>query len=154
MRDSLTVRPSQVEDCAELALTLRDADLKEIALAGASSPYEALMRGYVNSEDPQTIMAPDGSVAAMWGVVRLSPGLGSPWMLGSDSLEKHKWQFLREGKEHVAKLHADFPYLYNEVWEGNTLHIRWLKWMGFTVSEAPAHRPRFLPFWKSTTTKE
>lgn len=146
---NLIVRPATVDDCAELALTMRQADRTELALGGSRGPYDALMRGFVMSEAPNAVEAPDGSVVALGGVVRLTPGMGSPWMLGADALEDIKWPFLRECKARLMELHSAYPSLYNEVWEGNTLHIRWLKWLGFTVSEVPAHRPHFLPFWKT-----
>ena len=149
MSNGLTLRPSEIEDCAELALTLRAADRKELAMGGARSPYDALLRGYLQSDSPMSIVAPDGSVVAMWGAAPISPNLGSPWMLGADGLTKHRWQFLREGRAHMETLHETYPFLYNEVWEGNTLHINWLKWLGFTVSEAPVNRPHFLPFWRT-----
>lgn len=148
MSDLIT-RPATVDDCAELALTMRRADQVEIALGGSSSPYAALMQGFAYSDAPVAVIGPQGEVAAMGGVVAITPFLGSPWMLAADSLEDLKWPFLRECKRRLQSLHGQFPALYNQVWEGNTVHIRWLQWLGFTVSETPLDRPNFLPFWKN-----
>ena len=145
----LYTRDATPEDCAELAINLRQADLTELALAGSPGPYDSLMRGVAYSESPQAVIGPNGDVVAMGGVVRLTPQVGSPWMLGSESLVGIKWAFLRECRGRLQQLHGQYPALYNQVWEGNHVHIRWLKWLGFTVGEAPLDRPNFLPFWKN-----
>lgn len=142
------VRPAHVDDCAELAVTMREADMKEVALAGSTSPYASLMRGFANSDSPQTVIGRHGEVVAIFGVVALAPGMGSPWMLASDSLEEIKKPFLRECRSYLDAMHARFPLLFNQVWEGNTVHIRWLKWLGFTVNPVPTNQPNFLPFWR------
>lgn len=146
---NLILRPATPDDCAELALTMRQADRTEIALGGASSAYDALMRGVVNSATPQALVNAVGEVIGIGGVVQLAPDLGSPWLLASDGLVAVKWPFLRECRGRLMEVHAAFPRLYNTVWEGNHVHIRWLKWLGFTVGEASSHRPHFLPFWKN-----
>lgn len=147
MLDKPYTRPATVDDCAELALTMRTADRIEIAMAGSAGPYESLVRGVATSEAPQAIVNPQGEVVALLGVVPMGNLYGSPWMLASDGLEEIKWPFLRECRNRLAEIHSRYPFLHNHVWEGNTTHIRWLKWLGFTVGESGA-RPHFLPFWK------
>lgn len=146
---SLNIRPATVDDCAELSLNLRQADLTEIALGGSTGPYDALMRGLVSSEDAVVILGPLGDVVAMGGVVRITPTLGSPWLLGSEGLVLLKWPFLKECRSQLLALHQKYPLLHNQVWEGNRVHIRWLKWLGFTVGDHSTTRPHFLPFWKN-----
>lgn len=141
-------RPAQVDDCAELAANLRQADLTELSLGHSPTPYDALMRGFAFSDEPISVIDSQGAVVAMMGVVPLGPGVGGPWMLASDGLEKIKWPFLRECKARLLEIHKRYPFLHNQVWQGNTVHIRWLKWLGFTVSPVPVDRPLFLPFWK------
>ena len=142
-------RPSTPEDCAELAVTRRDADRTELAVGTGSPPYDALMRGVVYSRAPQTIVGSNGGIVAIFGVVPMGNRVGSPWMLASDALSDISLPFLRASRGAVAEMHRDFDYLHNEVWEGNHLHIKWLKWLGFTVSPAPISRPHFLPFWRT-----
>lgn len=142
-------RASVPGDVAELAVTMREADRRELAVGGVALPFDALQRGFTYSTHPQTIVGTDGSPVAMYGVVPLGHRVGSPWMLGSDGLEEISVPFLRASQGVVADMLRDFDYLHNEVWEGNTLHIRWLKWLGFTVLDRPASRPYFLPFWRT-----
>jgi hypothetical protein len=142
-------RTATVDDCAELALTMREADRIELAMGGSSGPYASLVRGVATSENPLAVINPQGEVVAILGVVPMGDLMGSPWMLAADGLEAIKWPFLRECRAHLAEMHNRYPFLHNHVWEGNTTHIRWLKWLGFTVGDVPA-RPHFLPFWKQT----
>lgn len=128
---------------------MRQEDLIEIALGGSPGPYDSLMRGLAYSEDCLSVIGEHGEVVAMYGVVRISPTMGSPWMLGSDALLGIKWVFLRECRRHLQAIHRQYPSLHNHVWEGNSVHIRWLRWLGFTVGGAPSNRPNFLPFWKN-----
>jgi Protein of unknown function (DUF2833) len=143
------VRTATADDAAELAISMRDDDLRELAIGGSPGPYEALLRGIVNSDEAYTLIGKHGEVAAMGGVVGLSPVIGSPWMLGADTIEDIAIPFLRLSRAHLHAAHTRYPHLYNQVWEGNVTHIRWLKWLGFTVSEAPKDRPHFLPFWRT-----
>ena len=145
----LTLRPATPEDCAELAVTMREADRTELALGGSPSPYDSLMRGIVRSDNPTAVVGPHGDVVAIGGCVELAPLVGSPWLLASDGLLDIKRDFLRDCRPQLIRLHGDFPTLYNEVWEGNTVHIRWLRWLGFTVSATAGARPHFLPFWRT-----
>lgn len=141
------VRPATPEDAAELAVTMREDDIKELALNG-SRPYEALIRGLAFSDSPMTVVGRDGEVIAIYGVVRLAPGVGSPWMLASDGIDSIKRPFIKHGYSLLADIHVKYPLLYNEVWKGNTTHIRWLKRLGFTIVEQELIKPNFYPFWK------
>lgn len=147
MLDKPHTRTATIDDCAELALTMREADRIELAMGGASSPYGSLVRGVATSEDAQAIVNQRGEVVAILGLVPMGPRMASPWMLAADGLEDIKWPFLRECRARLADIHLRYEFLHNHVWEGNTAHIRWLKWLGFTVGGATA-RPHFLPFWK------
>lgn len=145
----LTLRPATPEDCAELALTMREADRIELALGGSPSPYDSLMRGIVRSDNATAVIGPQGDVVAIGGCAVLAPTVGCPWLLASDGLMAVKRSFLRDCRPQLMRLHGDFPTLYNEVWAGNTVHIRWLRWLGFTVADQPGTRPHFLPFWRT-----
>lgn len=52
------------------------------------------------------------------------------WMLCTDKVEQHPIKFLRFTKACLKELLEDKKVLYNTVWKGNQLHVKWLKWMG------------------------
>lgn len=57
-------------------------------------------------------------------------------MLGSDLIKMHSIEFLRKSKEWVEA--QDYEILYNNIDARNTVHIKWLQWLGFTfIQELP-----------------
>lgn len=57
------------------------------------------------------------------------------WMLCTYEVEMHPIGFLRFCKEYLKGLLETHPFMYNYVWLGNELHVKWLKWMGVTFGE-------------------
>ncbi|MCA0324045.1 MAG: hypothetical protein LCH89_00355 [Proteobacteria bacterium] len=149
MFDKPHTRLATPDDAAELAVTMRDADLRELALGSHSGPYDALMRGLVYSAEARAVVTAEGEVAAIYGVVPQGHGRGSPWLLGADCIQDIAVPFLRGSRSVVAEMHLKYPLLHHQVWEGNTLHVRWLRWLGFTVEPSPTTRPNFLNFWRT-----
>ena len=89
----------------------------------------------------------------MWGVVDQGERLGRIWMLATDELVDNKpnsIQFLRQAKGWLTRTLEDYDVLYNYADARNAVHIKWLRWMGFTfIAERPnyGHEGRtFLEF--------
>jgi hypothetical protein len=128
----LKSRNSLSTDPTKLAPKIRPEDIAEIAASSGSTPLQALEMGLTFSDDPKTITLDDEPVA-MFGVCRsATPGIGWCWMLCSDEIEKHQVQFLRRGRELIREVNADYDLIGNFVDARNTVHIRWLRWLGFT----------------------
>lgn len=123
------IRQSTPEDAYVLARTLREDDLLEIWHSSRGSPLDALRRGYMDSTAPFTIVWGD-QVVAMFGVVGVKGEHGSPWMLGTEDLRRC-WSLLRECRQRVEGYLLDYPVLGNAVWSKNSVHINWIKWLGF-----------------------
>lgn len=124
------VRSSIFRDCTALAETMREEDKREIWHLARSSPLNALMDGMFYGEHCWTVQW-GHKVVAMFGVTRDDEVSGTPWMLASDDLKKIKKSFLRECHSYVELMFKDFDVLTNYVWAENTVHIEWLKWLGF-----------------------
>lgn len=87
----------------------------------------------------------------MFGCVPVDETSGSVWLLGSDDLTQPplRKQFLAEGRVWLNQLHAFRPLLFNFVDARNTVHIRWLRWMGFTFLRLhPEYGVERRPFWE------
>jgi hypothetical protein len=56
-------------------------------------------------------------------------------MHGSPKLTENLREFLRESKELVEEWKKRYGTLGNYIHDKNTKHIRWLKYMGFTINE-------------------
>jgi hypothetical protein len=124
------VRASTFNDCIELSKTMREEDKREIWHISRSSPLNSLIDGLLHSSKCWTVEW-KGSVVAMFGVVRHDDVVGVPWMLASEDLKKIKKSFLRECHQYVERMFDGFQVLTNCAWSQNTIHIQWLKWLGF-----------------------
>lgn len=119
-----------MEDCHELAETMRQEDRDEIWHLARVTPMDALLGG-LEGHYCKTVLL-DGAVVAMFGVSGIGKdGDGIPWMLASDLLKKIRKPFLRESKEYLDEMFHGYKRLYNVAWQKNKEHLRWLKWLGF-----------------------
>ena len=95
-------RPYKQEDIIAVAQTMCEADATEVLLSDGLEPLKALQRACRDSEEVNTIVAPDGEILGMFGLSYMDDMTGSPWMLTSGKLSKYYMQFLRESKKWVA----------------------------------------------------
>ena len=147
------VREFQAGDAAALAPHLRMADLQEIQAASGQPPITALLVGAEQSAPSCTVIGNSGKVAGMFGVVP-EGDFGRVWMLGSDELVAPPLsrQFIRECRQFLAFMERPYLAIGNVIDARNVVHIRWLKWMGFTfincIPEYGIERRPFLEFIK------
>jgi hypothetical protein len=133
------VRKAVLSDCEELSKTMRQEDVQEIWHSSRTAPLEALRDGFAW---PLCFTVEwRGRVVAMFGVGGERGKFGFPWMLASDDLVKIKRPFIRECRKHVDEMHKEYPVLCNMAWARNTVHVEWLKWLGFELIEARPHGP-------------
>ena len=127
-------RPSEFEDCAILAPKMRQKDAQEVWHSCGESPLGALETSFNLSAvgEVNTIIADDGEVIGMFGVVSHPNGVGTPWLLASDRLPEVAREFVPQSKKWVENMLEKHDVLYNYVFAENTISIRWLKWLGFS----------------------
>ena len=129
----LTVRKSILQDAVELSRILRDADRMEIEALGRT-PLESLSTGVNESPLCFTAVDEEGVPSIIWGSApSADPDVGYVWLLASDGLKKNWVQLLRETPNAIKKVSGDYKILANACHSENKVHIRWLKWSGFTI---------------------
>lgn len=144
-----TVRPAELLDVHYLASRLRAEDVVEIKAACGRRVGDVL-RECIRSGRSWVGVDAEGP----FGVFGVAPaphesGVGVPWMLATERLEKHTLQFLRECRFQVAELQRGYRLLRNLVDARNTVHIKWLAWCGFEfVRIHPAFGYERLPFYE------
>lgn len=123
-----------MEDASQLAPRLRVADILEIQAATGESPLTALKRSIACSNPCYTLVNDSNLVLASFGVIpdMNHIDMGSVWLLGAQELNNYSLYFLRHCRSWVNKLQEDYIVLWNYVDARNKVHIRWLKWCGFT----------------------
>lgn len=129
----LIARQATEEDVLYLAPRLRKADLREAIATGYTDPVEALMAG-LHSEDGCVVGTDkEGTPIVIGGTAPSNePLLGYGWMMASDDLQTHWVHFLRNTSQWINHYRKHYRVLANMVHAENTLHIRWLRWAGFT----------------------
>lgn len=149
-RSKHVVRDTTVKDCAELSVTMREEDKQEVWHASGSSASEALLKGFSISRLCWTLEW-NGKVVAIFGVSGKKGETGIPWMLASNDLVRIRKTFLRECRSYLNKMQEHHPVLANLAWTKNTVHIQWLKWLGFEFQEPQPYGPNgelFTAFYK------
>ena len=118
----------------DLADRMRGPDRREVWAASHQTPEGVICLSMVKSDISMTGLA-DGQVVCMFGIgsVSVLSLTGVPWMLATDDLEKHARAFLRRNKKVLAEMSEGYTLLRNYVDERNTVAIRWLEWLGFTI---------------------
>jgi hypothetical protein len=127
------VRRAQLDDARALAPRLREADRMEVRASSGEDPLTALERAVRGSQPSCAMLDESGEVLALFGVSShpARPGCGTVWMMGSDALVSRRGVFLRTSKYWVEQLHRRYAVLGNFIDARNTVHLRWLHWLGF-----------------------
>lgn len=118
---------------------LRDADMLELIEANLE-PELALEMGLAMSQPHAFTVTVDEVPAAMFGVCPdpryPDADAGVVWLLGTDRILNIRRQFLRESLDWIDEIASQYSVLGNSVHCANLVHIRWLKWLGFTFIKA------------------
>ncbi|MDR1947619.1 MAG: hypothetical protein LBQ51_10720 [Desulfovibrio sp.] len=139
------------EHIPAIAANMREADRREVWAWRRETPEAALRFSLSRSLAAWTGVI-DERPALMWGAgaASLLSSVGNPWLLGTDAILSVQRPFLLHSGAFVAHMQAMFPRLENHVHAGNVLSIRWLKWCGFTIDDAPEefNGEDFFMFWR------
>jgi len=148
-------RPTRPDDLIAVAEAMREEDVAEVRAARGISPLEALQGGYACTPNCYSFV-PEGDIPVAIGGVAphpLLPRVGICWLLGTPAIKKHSRVFLRDSRKVIEGASEGYDLIMNLVDERNTLHIRWLKWCGFSFLArhivGPEDRP-FLEFVRLT----
>lgn len=135
MRKSAYTRKSKASDVKAVAAAMRKEDVSELAAGEGLEPDKALLFCFMAGKPCMTICDGNGQPVGMWGVTPDAGKVGRVWLLGTDDLVTDtatRLRFLREAKAYVQELLKTYAVLWNCVDARNTVHVRWIEWMGFT----------------------
>lgn len=117
-----------MEDAATIAPLLREADKNEIKALSGETCQAALEYSVMSSDIVRFVSRPDGEPISIFGV-----GQGVPWMVGTDLMLHYGKSLVKEGRVWVREMTGIYRSLVNYVDSRNTVHVNWLKRIGFTV---------------------
>lgn len=139
------------KDIDILAPIMRKQDVKEVFYSDGVTPKDALLMSKKNSKECFTVVEEnDEDVILMFGVVEDDNGDALPWLLGSDRTAKIPKFVLENSSEKITEWKGKYNRLYNFVHAENTVSLKFLKWLGFSLDkkhEEWGHNPsQFIEF--------
>jgi len=149
----IEVVPTTYEHCLYVAKHMRPGDKAECTASSGDTPLDALWEGANKSAKVFTGIH-DGDPFAIFGVVSGTCGTGYVWLLGTPRISKVARSFHRASKRWLRELEKGYALVGNAVDERNTVHVRWLKALGFEVKREldgwGTNGEKFLEMWKVT----
>ena len=134
------IHPITLEAAYEVASNLRPEDRRECVEGHGIVPTIHIPLASLSGFCRYFTM-PNGETAGMVGIQ------GSKiWMLCTPVIEKYPLTFAREAKRFINS--RTEPCLWNVVDKRNTVHLKLLKFLGFTFHEELLFGPNNLPFIK------
>lgn len=153
MREYVVV--PEISEILYIAEHLREADKQEIIAALGKHPREALLEGCLTAKICLMFIDPNGTPTGLFGIMEDPFRSGAvAWMVSTPGIERYSVAFLRRCRGWVHTLAQEFGVLWNYVDARNTVHLRWLRWMGFTLEGPVPYGVQGLPFYKLTLRKE
>lgn len=137
MYKACSIVPARVEDAIQIAPSLRSADKAELeAATGFDTTVYSLIHG-VSFGKAWAVKWDLGELElpiVLFGVMSYSKTVGIPWMVATDDLLKHKRFIIKHSREYVDKMLELYPDgLLNFIDCRNTVHIEYIKHLGFTI---------------------
>ena len=151
------VQRASLEDVTYISKNLRQADIDECDALLAMPPELVLPQAVQADRRVWTFHRDDGLPVGVFGVDATPqlPHVGTVWMCSTGVINEHKREFLTESKPYVLALNDEFPIITNMVDARNTLHHRWLKWLGFAfLRRVEKWGARSIPFYEFARLKQ
>ena len=123
-----------------MASNLREDDLRECVEGHGIEPTIAIplasLKGFC-----RYFKVPNGETAGIVGIID-----DKIWMLTTPAIHKYPITFAKEAKKFIDS--REEKYLWNVADKRNTVHLKLLKFLGFTFREEVLFGPNRLPFIK------
>lgn len=144
-------REATVEDVRHVANNLRPADLREMLAHGHKDVFATLLEGFVFSNPCNAMVDRNGETFGLFGAVPNPQNEWSAavWMMATPTLEKEALGFARGSRKILEEWSEQYRLLFNVVDSRNEVHLKWLKWLGFTfLNEININHVPFYEFLK------
>ena len=148
------LRKSELTDAEKLAPHIREEDKLEVRSIFKEEDRSMvdLLKECIESSTPAITVEEDDRVIMMFGVSEYGdPDCGLVWLLGTDDIKRLWVPFLRQSHYWSNALFniSKKCLLFNRVCSKNELHVRWIKWLGFSFVQRLDNYGHFgLPFYE------
>lgn len=111
-------------------IELREADRQELSIFCPGMSQLEMIHKCVENSTNTFLVTIDDKPEVLFGVTEYLTH-ASPWMVSSNIIEKIPLQFCKLAMGVIEEFLNVYKYLTNYVDARNTVHCKWLKWMGF-----------------------
>jgi hypothetical protein len=132
-----------------LAKPIRQDDVDEWFAASGGRPLAETLRDILKlptMASCRALLNDDGECICLWGLNGGELGEGIVWLIASEEAEPHGKHIHRYWPKEVALMHMHFALLVAIAYGGNTLHLEWLRAIGFKPLATDYVGPGQLPF--------
>jgi hypothetical protein len=152
---SWSVVPATIDHAREMAPRLREADVAEIWATAGMAALEHLHYAVAVSVSALAWIV-EGEVACLFGVCApaLLGAVGQPWLLSTGLVARHPMPFLRRYRPYLEHILTLYPTLVSYIDARYTTAVRWVRWMGFTVSSPTPFGPFGMPHHRFTMSRD
>jgi hypothetical protein len=150
-----SVVPATIDHAREMAPRLREPDVAEIWATAGMAALDHLEYAVAVSVSALAWIV-EGEVACLFGVCApaLIGAVGHPWLLSTGLVARHPMPFLRRYRPYLAQLLMLYPSLVSYIDARYATAVRWVRWMGFTVSAPMPFGPFGMPHRRFTMSRE
>ena len=134
--------PATREIISYVLENLRQEDKKEMVIEFGNHWKEIIFCRAVQSEI-YGIVDEKEKILGFFGIKGINEKYAQVCLLSTDDLSKQGFIFLKKAKRIVAEWNKRYSTLYNFVYKENKQAIKWLRWLGFTLSEIDNDRMYF-----------
>ncbi|MEO1029596.1 MAG: hypothetical protein AAFX02_11145 [Pseudomonadota bacterium] len=133
---------------AELLPRLRSADWQEVAASSVLPVGHALVMSVARGNAEVGLI--DNEAVVLFGAapIGMINRAATPWMVGSNKLERYPITVLRHNRRIIDRWTSQFDHLFNYVDTRNEVSKKWLKWLGFKLHDPRPYGPLGLDFHK------
>jgi len=128
------IREVREDDLPYLAANLRSADIKELyATYGHLRIPEVVRKCFELSDRSRVGVNDSDKPVVAFGVKRFSPACAVVWAFGTPEIRRYSIPFIRYSRPVLQDWFEELPdiqYFLNFSHSENTLHHRWLAWVG------------------------
>lgn len=143
----ITIRPYMPGEIPGIAAVARQADIDEMMACAGATIQQTLEQGLEVSLRSWVIES-GGLPLAAGGDTLAGIGVGVPWMVTTQHIDKNPRGFLRASRAVMHEMLQRHYLLVNYVDARNVDAIRWLEWLGAEVGPGMPYGRSGLPFRK------
>jgi len=130
----IEMRTATAEDISAVRANVRAENLAELEVVGLG--LDEVLDWSLNNSVEALCGVIDGEPVCLFGVsCTEDPGIGCPWMVGSNAIDRHRVAFLRASRAKVDEWLTHWPVMMNWVDARNTRGLRWLRFLGFEIQD-------------------